>query len=980
MEGAAKRGDLAGASHLHAQERVRACQARPGELRHLDGHVVVALRHQIARRRHLLAEDGAGGHLDEVDAEHLAHKGEGAARTQVALDHLEVHGAVRVHLADDLHVVRPADLERPSELLGDLLEPREILLAQREGRQHQRRVARVHAGVFHVLRDGVEEHLALVRDGVNVDLLRIRDELGEHHGVLGVHLGGHGEVVLERGLVPDHIHRRAGEHVAGTHQHRVGDAAGKLLGLLHVGDLHPVRLVHADGVEDLGELVAVLGRVDAHRVGAEHIHVGLLEPHRNVLRQLPTDRDDGARGLLQLVDVHHTLEAELLKVEPVRLVVVRADRLWVVVDHDRVVAGGLDAAHTRHRAPVELDRGADPVDARAEHHGAVLVELHVVARGVVRGVQVVGLRRVFGRHRVDPLHKRCHSLCLALGAHLGLAAADQLRDLQVREPAALGGAHQVHVHRGERAAVPQLAVRAHNVLQLVEEPAVDLGELVEPLHVVVALQHRVGDGKEPRVGRDAQCVVQVRGLRVAVESAVVGRHLAHGLLERLLKRAADGHHLADRLHAGPRLAVHVLELGQVPLGDLGHDVVERRLEARRGGLGHRVRQLGQRVAEGELGRRVGERVAGSLGRQRTGAAQTRVHLDHAVLATVRIQRVLNVALAHDAQVPDHAQRRGAQHVVVVVRERLRGGDHNRVACVDAERVKVLHVAADDGVVRLVAQHLVFALLPATQTLLHQHLRAQTERAGAQVTELLLVLREARAEPAERKGGPHNHGVPDRLGGAQRLVHRRHGLAAGDGDADLVECLDEQVAVLAHAQHVHLRAEHLDAEALKHAHLLELDTDVQRALSAKGEQHAVGALLLEHVRDVVGRDWEEVHLGCKRVAGLDRRDVRVDQHRLDAGLAQGLDRLGAAVVELARLPDAQAAGADEHHLLGVDPLRGGHVLAPALEPLGAVPLERLGATRRGGRRRGVRGRTPRCAEQRGAERTGSAARGHRQRMQ
>jgi hypothetical protein len=81
----------------------------------------------------------------------------------------------------------------------------------------------------------------------------------------------------------------------------------------------------------------------------------------------------------------------------------------------------------------------------------------------------------------------------------------------------------------------------------------------------------------------------------------------------------------------------------------------------------------------------------------------------------------------------------------------------------------------------------------------------------------------------------------------------------------VQRLHEEVAVLAHAQHINLRAEHLDAQALEHAHLIELDTDVERRLAAEREQHAVQTLLLQHVGDVVGRDGEEVDLRCVRVA-------------------------------------------------------------------------------------------------------------------
>ena len=46
--------------------------------------------------------------------------------------------------------------------------------------------------------------------------------------------------------------------------------------------------------------------------------------------------------------------------------------------------------------------------------------------------------------------------------------------------------------------------------------------------------------------------------------------------------------------------------------------------------------------------------------------------------------------------------------------------------------------------------------------------------------------------------------------------------------------------------------------------------------------------------------------------LDRGDIGVHQNRLDALFPQGLEGLRAAVVELARLPDLQGAGAQQEH--------------------------------------------------------------------
>ena len=99
---------------------------------------------------------------------------------------------------------------------------------------------------------------------------------------------------------------------------------------------------------------------------AQHAHPGLVQLEGQVVGGLPAHGHDNAEGLLSLVDLADRLEGQLLEVQAVALVVVRADGLGVVVDENRLVAelaqghDGIDAA------PVELDGAADTVHPRPE--------------------------------------------------------------------------------------------------------------------------------------------------------------------------------------------------------------------------------------------------------------------------------------------------------------------------------------------------------------------------------------------------------------------------------------------------------------------------------------------------------------------------------------------------------------------------------------------------------------------------------------
>ena len=82
----------------------------------------------------------------------------------------------------------------------------------------------------------------------------------------------------------------------------------------------------------------ILGHVDALGARAEDADAGAVQADGQVVGHLAAHAHDDAVGLLALVDVEHRLEADLVEDELVAVVVVGADRLRVVVEHDGLVA------------------------------------------------------------------------------------------------------------------------------------------------------------------------------------------------------------------------------------------------------------------------------------------------------------------------------------------------------------------------------------------------------------------------------------------------------------------------------------------------------------------------------------------------------------------------------------------------------------------------------------------------------------------
>jgi len=790
------------------------------------------------------------------------------------------------------------------------------------GRQHEGRVAAVDAGVLDVLAHGPEHHLAPVRDQVDLDLPGVLLELGDDDRVLG---GNRLRLPQDAGEFVVFVgdgHCGAAQHVARAYQN--GEAPQLLHDALRVGrvgHVGPARLVHPDPVEEGAELVAVLGPVDVLGRGAEDRDPGVVEAHRQPVRDLAAHADHHPVGALLLHEVEDRFHADLVEDQLVADVVVGAHRLRVVVEHQ-----GLEPELRRrldrvHATPVELDRGSDPVDPGADHQDAAPAaggESHaLVAARVVGGVEVVRLGRELGGQGVDPGDVGADAGCLARRACLTPRPPGQELERLVRKTLFLG-LFEGRL-RDRPAAAFDLRFGPHRFGDRVEEPGVDPGEVVDlrdrlrhpaGFH---RLPERLREREDPPRRRVLQFVVPVLELEGArVESLDADVEHAERLLEHLREGAADGHHFPDALHLAADARSGLLELAEVPAGRLEHQVVERRLEERLGDARDGVLQVRKGVPEPEFRRHVGEGISGRLAGERRRTGEPGVHLDDPVVHSRRAQRELHVALAHDAEVLDRPDRDRAQELVLLVVQRLRRRHHQGLPGVDPHRIHVFHVADRDAVVLPVAHHLVLDFLPAAEGLLDEDLGllrvVGPEDVGERGLELGLRVDDGAPLAAEGEADAQHQREPDLPRGLPRLGAAVADDAPRGQHPDLREPGVETPAVLRVADALDRGAQHLDAGLPEP--LLEVEAAVQRRLSAEGERDAVHALILGDLPDQARRHRIQVEAVGHPLAGLDGRDVRIHEDGADALLAERLDGLGPGVVELPGLADLERPRAED----------------------------------------------------------------------
>ena len=193
----------------------------------------------------------------------------------------------------------------------------------------------------------------------------------------------------------------------------------------------------------------------------------------------------------------------------------------------------------------------DPVRAAAEHDDLPAVGGLGLAFGVVEAlvgrVQIGGAGRELGRAGVDALVDRPHALLDAAFTDLVFGRLHQVREATIGEAATLQLIQRLAIDVRQLRVI-ELQLDVDELLDLHQEPRVDARELMDLLH---AHAHRERVADVPDALRPGLTELELDLLAVL-------RHLVHAvdadlespqrLLERLLERATDRHHFADRLH------------------------------------------------------------------------------------------------------------------------------------------------------------------------------------------------------------------------------------------------------------------------------------------------------------------------------------------------------------------------------------------------------------------------------------------------
>ena len=821
-----------------------------------------------------------------------------------------------------------------------------------------------------MLHHTADHHYPLpIAEGVHIHLHGIVQVLVDQHRVVGLHLDRLHHVAVELRLVVNHLHGPAAQHVAGAHHHWIAHARGDGAGLGLTAGQAIAGLANLQAPQDRLKLLPVFGGVDRLRrrtpdaaARGQSLRGGqpVQQRNRQLEGRLAAELDDHPHGPLHLDHVEHVFEAERFEVEPVAGVVVGGNGFRVAVHHHRGEALGLQGEGGVAAAVVKFDALADAIGATAQdHHLGACFRLDLIFRGhglqlasgvdalqraLIGGVVIWGAGGELRRTGVDGLEHGVNPQGLAVAPHRQLIAARGPGQLAVGEAQLLQLQQGRRLQLGEAAALQQPLFGLENVAQLGQEPGINGTELVD-LPIAAAGDHRLAHGKDPIGGGGAQGPGQGRGFPAGIGPVTAPAGMARfqgaqGLLERLLKTAANCHRLPHRLHRGGEHRRAAPELLEGETGNLRDHVVDRGFEAGRRGAGDVIDDLVEGVAHRQAGGDLGDRKTRGLGGQRRAARNPRIHFDHHHIAVGGVDGELDIAAARiHADFADDRDRLVAQALVFPVSEGLGGRHGDRVAGVNPHRIEVFDAADDHHVVGAVAHHLQLKFLPAQQRLLDQDLGdgAGLQAALADRPKLLRVVGDAATAAAQGEGGANDAGIT--ADGCAHLL----GLLRGVGNAgrahrhaDALHRLLEQQPIFRLLDRRQVGADQLNPVFGQGAVLGQGHRQVEGGLAAHGGQQGIGALDLDHPGHHLGGERLDVGaIGHVRI-GHDRSGVGVHQHHLKAFGPQGFTGLGAGIVEFTGLADHDRTRPQQQDATQVRAAGHGGSLAKRAQPLTLTP--------------------------------------------
>ena len=147
---------------------------------------------------------------------------------------------------------------------------------------------------------------------------------------------------------------------------------------------------------------------------------------------------------------------------------------------------------------------------------------------------------------------------------------------------------------------------------------------------------------------------------------------------------------------------------------------------------------------------------------------------------------LHITSACDFQFVYNIERRGTEHLIFLIPQRLGRSHYNAVPCMNAHGIDVFHITHGNAIACAVAHHFILDFLPSRNAAFHQDLphTGKTKTVFQNAFQFFLIVGDAAAGASQRISRTQYHRIADGLGKDNAVLHRLHHLRSGAGFADL----------------------------------------------------------------------------------------------------------------------------------------------------------------------------------------------------
>ena len=248
------------------------------------------------------------------------------------------------------------------------------------------------AGLLNMLHDAADHDRLAIGQGIHVNFDGIFQIFVNQDGMFRRYLNGLVDIGLQTFLIIDDFHRPPAQDIGRPHHDGVGQACRHGCRLVERAGHAAGRLFQSQLVQQSLEALAILGKVNRVRRGAQNRHAGPFQRQSQLQRRLAAELHHHptkiTRSALCRNNAEYILFCQRFEIQAVGGVVIRADGFGIAVHHDGFIAHVTKRQRGVHATIVELDPLPDSIRAAAEDHDLLTRSRSALALRLVGGIQV----------------------------------------------------------------------------------------------------------------------------------------------------------------------------------------------------------------------------------------------------------------------------------------------------------------------------------------------------------------------------------------------------------------------------------------------------------------------------------------------------------------------------------------------------------------------------------------------------------------